>query len=169
MESWPSPSPWLYRMSLSKHCVPSLCLSFPLCSVELPSMVASQLRSGNWIHHPSLFSFLPPRMPVGVTPAPLRRNPPLTLAMNPTGPSSALCGLSPGPQSPAEVGWAGALGVGETRFPSVVMALLPQLGWPSGPWRVGGCSAVPSPGPGWPACASLLFCWAPSLALGIPV
>lgn len=59
-------------------------------------------------------SFLSPRTPVGVTPAPLKKNRPLTPAMNPTGLSSALCGHGPRTQSPPEVGRAGALAVGST-------------------------------------------------------
>lgn len=53
---------------------------------------------------------LSPRTPVGVIPAPRRRSRPSTLAMNPTGPSSARCGHDPVLQSPREVGRAGGPG-----------------------------------------------------------
>lgn len=111
-------------------------------------LVASIQKLG--LHSPS---FLSPRTPVRVVPAPLRKNRPLTPAMNPTGLSSALCGRGPSTQSPPEVGRAGARGwgaggdtsdlSGHGSPGSVAHSQDGRLHWPSSPRRVDGGAVCP--------------------------
>lgn len=126
LESWPSPNPWLCWASASV----SLLLQWGHLRRRARGSDPETLNPQPL----SLFSFLSPRMPVGVTRAPLRKNRPLTPAMNPTGLSLALYGHGPATQSLREVGRAGAHGgAGEdTSYPQ--WSRLPRLCCPRSRW-----------------------------------